>query len=456
MPTGCTTYGATLVSVRVPDLDGRQAELTLGYDGVEDYLAGHPYLGSTVGRVGNRIGGARYTYKGRTVLLSANQGPNMLHGGPGGLHARLWDAEPFERGGQAGVVFHVVSEDGDQGFPGRLELTVTVSLTERDELLFEYRAEVDRPSPVNPTNHAYWNLAGAPDLLPADDPRLSVPVEAGGAIGDHILTIHGTEFVELGAGQIPTGMLRPVAGTPFDFTTARPIGERIAEAGGYDLFYVLGAPSATLRPAALVRHPASGRAMEILTTSPGVQFYSSEGLGGRKARGGRSHRRRLAERSIGRASERGGGRFRFAAPAQTNGALAGSFHRAARRTKHRPARGSARGGACDRTGKFQSDGRPVRPLQRVSAARNASGGRRGDESGESVARLRVAGGCDQTRADRTELRNGERRRRKKFRAGIVRNFAGITAAGVVELPARCGARFHAGRLSIALAGWRGR
>ncbi len=293
----CTDYGATLVSFRAPGARGTE-ELTLGYPDLAGYLAGHPYFGSTVGRVANRIGGAAYTYAGKRYDLVANQGRNMLHGGPDGFHARLWEASAVERPGQAGIVFHLLSPDGDQGFPGRLSVTVTITLTDANELLFEYYAESDAVTPVNLTNHAYWNLAGAPDLrraagLPtADDPS------TGGAVGDHVLTIPATGYVELDAEQIPTGRIVPVDATPFDFHAPRRIGESIAQAGGYDLSYALqggeevGMAGGDLRRAALVEEPTTGRSMEVLTTLPAVQLYTAEVLRGTPGRSGQTHLQR--------------------------------------------------------------------------------------------------------------------------------------------------------------------
>ncbi len=291
----CMTYGATLISVKAPSRDGLIQEITLGYDRLEDYLAGHPYFGSSVGRVCNRIGGARFPLGGREIRLPANEGPNMLHGGAGGFHARVWEAEAFQADARAGVVFGRVSPDGEEGFPGTLDVAITISLTEDNEIEFEYRAETDQPTPVNLTNHAYWNLAGAPDLAPVTT-AASGPGGAdtpSGAIGSHRLMIRGAELLEVDDASIPTGRVLPVTGTPYDFTEMKPIGRDIENApGGYDLCWVLssagGGNDAAL--AAVVEEPESGRRMEVLTTLPAIQFYTGNKLPGTKSRADAPHK----------------------------------------------------------------------------------------------------------------------------------------------------------------------
>ena len=286
----CMTYGATLIGVKAPGRDGSIQEITLGYDRLEDYLAGHPFLGSSVGRVCNRIGGARFSLGGREIRLPANEGPNMLHGGAGGFHTRVWEAQTFQADARAGVVFGRASPDGEEGFPGTLDVAITISLTESNEIAFEYRAETDQPTPVNLTNHAYWNLAGAPDLASVTKTGSAA---AGGAIGTHRLMIPGVELLEVDDASIPTGRILPVAGTPQDFTSMKPIGRDIARApGGYDLCWVLpsagGGSAAAL--AAVVEEPESGRRMEVLTTLPTVQFYSGNKLAGTKSRADAPHK----------------------------------------------------------------------------------------------------------------------------------------------------------------------
>lgn len=271
-------YGATITGLLAPDRNGHVANVTLGYDSFERYRAGHPFFGSTVGRVCNRIGGARFTLDDQEYLLPANEGANILHGGKGGFHVRLWTAQPFEREGQAGVIYHLVSPDGDQGFPGEVAATVSHSLTDENEILMEYSAESSAATPLDLTNHAYWNLAGAPDR--ATDPAQARRTRsgAGGAIGDHVLEIHGSEYLELDPESIPTGKLISVEGTAWDFRSAKPVGQDVGTAGGYDHCYVLHSGPGEFGLAAAVTDPASGRTMSVHTTSPAVQFYTGNKL----------------------------------------------------------------------------------------------------------------------------------------------------------------------------------
>ena len=295
----CMTLGATLISVTAPDRSGKSGEITLGYDSLDRYVGGHPFFGSSVGRVCNRIGGARFVLDGREFTLPANVAPNTLHGGPGGFHVRVWEAEAFERNDQAGVVFHRVSPDGEEGFPGALDVTVTISLTGANEIVLEYQAETDASTPINLTNHAYWNLAGAPDLARAagaDAPGGAGEggaAGAGGAIGDHVLSINGSRYLDVDEASIPTGEVLPVAGTPLDFTRPESIGREIESwPGGFDNCYVLEeAEGGAMRRAAVVEEPSSGRRMEVHTTSPAMQFYSGNKLSGQAARGGESFRK---------------------------------------------------------------------------------------------------------------------------------------------------------------------
>jgi aldose 1-epimerase len=276
----CMDYGATMIGFRAPDRHGRVGEITLGYDDFDRYLAGHPFFGSTVGRVANRIGGARFELDGVPYRLEPSEGPHLLHSGPDGFHARRWDAEAFSRPDQAGVLFSLVSPDGDQGFPGEVSVSVSISLTEGNELLFEYYAESDRPTPLNLTNHAYWNLAGAPDRRRHAGEAIPTE-EVGGAIGGHELTIYGSEYLELDDASIPTGRILKVAGTPYDFSVPKLIRQDVGTAGGYDLCYVLDPGDDSNDPlhrAAFVREPLTGRTMDVRTTSPAVQFYSGNKL----------------------------------------------------------------------------------------------------------------------------------------------------------------------------------
>ncbi len=268
------TYGAVLQSVRAPDAAGQAAEVTLGYDDLDGYLADDGYLGAVVGRFANRIGRARFSLDGVEHVLPANHGRSCLHGGPGGFSTRLWSAREVADG----VELSLTSPDGEMGFPGELRATVTYRL-EGDCLEIAYTATTDRTTVVNLTNHAYWNLAG------------------GGSIEDHVLQLPATSFVAVDDELIPTEVTA-VEGTPMDFRTPQRIGERLRcpfpqlrHARGYDHAWVLDGPDDGLRTAARVHHPASGRLLEVLTDQPSVQFYSGNFLdGSATGRGGRSMR----------------------------------------------------------------------------------------------------------------------------------------------------------------------
>jgi aldose 1-epimerase len=268
------TYGATLSDLVVPDASGSNASIVLGFDSLDGYLADEPYLGATIGRVGNRIAGGTFELNGQSYKLAANNGPNHLHGGLKGFDKVVWKAEPHE-GSDPSVTFSYASRDGEEGYPGNLSVRVTYTLTANNEIRLDYWATTDKATPVNLTNHSYFNLAG----------------ESSGTILDHELMIAADEFTPVDATLIPTGQIVPVRGTPMDFTTPTRIGARIdqvpgAPPGGYDHNYVLR-PHSSLALAARLRDPKSGRAMEVLTTEPGVQFYSGNFLDGKiKGRSG--------------------------------------------------------------------------------------------------------------------------------------------------------------------------
>lgn len=264
MTAAVMDYGAHLVSLRAPDREGEVGEITLGFDTLDGYLARHPYFGSTVGRYANRIAGARFTLDGREYRLAANDGPNHLHGGVNGFDRKLWDADPFEEDGDCGVCFSRVSHDGEEGYPGNLQVTVTYTLTDMDELRIDMEAMTDRPTPVNLTNHAYFNLRGKGDIL------------------EHRVRIAASRYTPVDAALIPTGTLAPVAGTPLDFTTFHTIGERIAAVpGGYDHNFVLDRkPGDQLFCAARVEEDHTGRALEVFTTEPCIQLYTGNFLDG--------------------------------------------------------------------------------------------------------------------------------------------------------------------------------
>lgn len=264
------TFGGIVTRVLAPDRRGDLADIVLGHDDLGPYLAGTPYFGAIVGRYGNRIEGGRFALDGREHRLTVNQAPHHLHGGERGFDKVVWHAEPYSNGAGAecGVILSSRSPDGDEGYPGELAARVTYALTAAGDLRIEYEAATSAPTVVNLTHHGYWNLAG----------------HAAGSILDHELSIFASRFTPVDPALIPTGELRPVEGTPLDFREATTIGARIeAEdeqiqiAGGYDHNFVLDGwtDDGVLRPAALLHDPQTGRTMEVLTTEPGVQLFSS-------------------------------------------------------------------------------------------------------------------------------------------------------------------------------------
>lgn len=258
--------GAIVTEIRVPDRQGRFTNVVLGADHLDPYLKGHPAAAAVIGRFANRIAGARFTLDGTEYRLAANNGTNHIHGGPNNFARALWSGEmlpPAEP--EAAVRFTYRSVAGEEGYPGDLTATVTYTLTEDGTLRLEYTARTDQPTVVNLTNHAYFNLAGAGDVL------------------DHVLWIEATAYTPADEQLIPTGQIARVAGTPLDFTTPTAIGARIQQLkprpGGYDHNYVLGTgEAASPRLVARVTDPASGRVMEVLTTQPGVQLYTGNHL----------------------------------------------------------------------------------------------------------------------------------------------------------------------------------
>ncbi len=263
------TYGAIIVSLRVPDRAGRFDDVVLGHDGLAGYLAKPAYFGAVVGRYGNRIAKGRFTLDSKTYALATNNGPNHLHGGVKGFDKVVWKGEA-STGAGASVTFRYTSPDGEEGYPGTLATRVTYTLSDRDELAFEYAATTDKPTPVNLTQHSYFNLAGA-----------------GGDILGHELTIDADRFTPVDATLIPTGALAPVSGTPFDFRKPTAIGARIGQddeqlrrGGGYDHNFVLNRSREGLLRVGRLADPRTGRTMDIQTTEPGVQFYSGNFLDG--------------------------------------------------------------------------------------------------------------------------------------------------------------------------------
>ncbi len=266
-----TDYGGIITSLTAPDRDGILEDIVLGYDNLEAYLEETPYFGAIIGRYGNRIAGGRFSLGGETFELAVNNGENHLHGGLKGFDKVLWDAEPFSDGDDRGIVFSYVSVDGEEGYPGELSVEVTYRLTSDDRVVFTYEATTDEATPINLTQHSYFNLAGP----------------SSGSILHHELMLSAESFTAIDVGLIPTGEIRSVEGTAFDFRTPVAIGERIGSGGeqldfglGYDHNFVLSDTTEGLRLAARVFEPESGRIMTVFTTEPGIQFYSGNFLDG--------------------------------------------------------------------------------------------------------------------------------------------------------------------------------
>lgn len=268
-------YGAIVVRLLVPDREGRLDDVVLGYNRVEDYVHATPYFGAVVGRYGNRIAHGRFTLDGRTYPLVINDKPGgvpcHLHGGTVGFDKVLWTVRPSPADRRQSLVLQYVSKDGEEGYPGNLDVTVTYTLDDDHALRIDYRATTDKPTPVNLTQHSYFNLKG----------------EGRGDVLGHVMTIHGAQVAEVNAGMIPTGRLLPVTGTPLDFTRPRVIGERVNDSHeqlrfgrGYDHTWVLDKTSGRMALAATVDEPESGRRLEVLTEEPGVQFYGGNFLDG--------------------------------------------------------------------------------------------------------------------------------------------------------------------------------
>lgn len=264
-----TNYGGTVVSLSVKDRDGKLDDVVLGFDTLEAYRKASPYFGCIVGRYGNRIARAKFTLEGVEYVLAANEGDHHLHGGIKAFDKVVWDAQILERDDAAGVKLTYFSRDGEEGYPGNLSCTVTYHLTNANELRIDYACATDKITHFNPTHHGYFNLAG----------------HGAGNILEHELTLFAERFTPVDSTLIPTGELRAVSGTPMDFTRPRRVGDRIEEqdeqlvfAGGYDHNWVLNNQNGGLALAARVYEPKSGRVMEVLTTQPGIQFYTGNFL----------------------------------------------------------------------------------------------------------------------------------------------------------------------------------
>lgn len=264
------TYGGILTEWHVPGRDGKMADVVLGCPDLKTYEAGHPFFGAIAGRVANRIANARFTLDGHDYRLAANSGAHALHGGRKGFDKYVWHAEPAPAEDGAAVRLTRTSPDGEEGYPGNLKVAVRYTLTDRDELRIDYEATTDRPTPVNLTNHTYFNLAG----------------HASGTVLDQVMTIAADRYTPADETLVPTGRIEPVKGTPFDFTRPTVIGSRFGELKGkpvgYDTNYVLNAAGKLLEVAARAQDPHSGRVLEMHTTEPGVQFYTGNFLDGKQ------------------------------------------------------------------------------------------------------------------------------------------------------------------------------
>ncbi len=270
------TYGAIVLSLETPDRNGKLADIVLGYNTLEEYIKDTPYFGAVVGRYGNRIAGGKFSLDGTTYTLATNNEPGgmkcSLHGGLKGFDKVVWHGEGLVKNGVQSVKFSYTSKDGEEGFPGTVELSVIYQLTDDNQWRIDYEAKTDKASPLNVTQHSYFNLKG----------------EGNGDILEHELVFKASRFTPVNAGLIPTGELRAVTNTPFDFTTAHRIGERVKGddeqirfGGGYDHNWVLDSQDGSLALAAIVTEPSSGRTMEVLTTEPGLQFYCGNFLDGK-------------------------------------------------------------------------------------------------------------------------------------------------------------------------------
>ena len=279
-----TNYGGIVVSLHTPDRDGNLGDVVLGFDTLDEYVTHNPFFGCLVGRFGNRIAGGRFTLQGVEYVLAQNDGQNHLHGGVKGFDKKLWAAKAIERPDGPALKLTYTSPDGEEGYPGTLSVVVVYTLTEDNALKIEYTATTDQTTVVNLTNHSYFNLsAGAADT-----------------ILDHEMLLYADRCTPVDGTLIPTGELRPVAGTPLDFRTATRIGARIDEddeqlkyGGGYDHNWIVNGPPGELRPAARVTEPTSGRVMEVLTTEPAIQFYAGNMMPpSMPGKGGRTYLRR--------------------------------------------------------------------------------------------------------------------------------------------------------------------
>lgn len=271
MSFSVTDYGCNITSIIVPSVKGPEDDIVLGHSTLEGYTRNNTFFGCIVGRYANRISGAQFKLLGETVQLTANDHGNCLHGGKPGYHKMVWKAEPFKNSREAGVLFRRTSVDGEQGFPGNVDLRVSYSLTSDNDIIIRYTGTTDAPTPLNLTNHSYFNLAG----------------HDSGSVLDHQVQLFADRYVPVDANAIPSGEIRDVAGTPFDFRLPKAIGKDFASVpGGYDHNWEINRAGDALNPVAGVYDPVSGRAMTVYSTQPGVQFYTGNFLGGEAGKNG--------------------------------------------------------------------------------------------------------------------------------------------------------------------------
>jgi aldose 1-epimerase len=272
-----TNFGAILTELHVPDRKGKLGDVVLGWDSLAEYQKNDPHLGSTVGRVGNRIAGAKFELDGKTYKLAANNGQHHLHGGVKGWDKLVWDATPSETPDGPSLTLKLVSKDGDEGYPGTVKATTTYTLTKDNELRIEMAATTDKPTALNMVHHSYFNLAGAGDIK------------------DEILELYADKYTP---GVPPDGKIAPVAGTPFDFTKPKALGKDLMKTGdkppGYDANWIINGEPNALRPVARVKDPKSGRVMTIQANQPGAQLYTSNYMDGTTKGKGRTHSQHAA------------------------------------------------------------------------------------------------------------------------------------------------------------------
>lgn len=278
-----TNYGAIIVSLFVPDRNGKLADIVQGYDTIEEYIDGNgPYMGAVCGRCANRIAKGKFTLLGKEYTLAVNNGPNHLHGGLTGFDKVVWD---IVTASSSSVQMEYISADGEEGYPGKVKISVTYTLTDNNELRLDYQATTDKTTIVNLASHSYFNLSG----------------EGSGSVYDQELMINADFFTPTDDTNVPTGEIRPVKGTPMDFTASRKIGDGIDQddiqikfGAGFDHNWVLKHRSGTLGLAVVAFDPKSGRQMEVLTTQPGVQLYTANWIDNEKGKGGKKYQRRWA------------------------------------------------------------------------------------------------------------------------------------------------------------------